>query len=326
MVAGSCLVALTALLAAAPQAAPVPKRSLLLATAVEPLRVDRLADALRTYLDGNRIEVRTAPAVASGDLRADLAATVQAGAGEDATTVLRIAPTTAEDIEIALSDLPSERTVIASIPRSIRDEDLYRTLALKVQGLLRAIEEQPAAPVPPADASETVAAASGRIDLQAGLTVLTFPLGDVIQEGALLRGHWALAETVRLGLGLRVLPAVQRKAGATDVRMRAVPLVASVERLWRGPRFEFATGLLVLSEVRHAEATAGQSRQGDWSFVLGGGVSFSFAIRLGRAVRLSLQAAAIGLPWSDRYRVGETTVLDATRLEIPVDLTLDVLM
>jgi hypothetical protein len=46
-------------------------------------------------------------------------------------------------------------------------------------------------------------------------------------------------------------------------------------------------------------------------------------LRLSRILRLTLHAAAIGLPWSSRYRVGDATVFDATRLEIPVDLTLD---
>jgi hypothetical protein len=156
--------------------------------------------------------------------------------------------------------------------------------------------------------------------------VVTFPLGDVTQEGALLRARWAVTEGTRLCAGLRLLPEAQRKSGTTDVRMRSVPLVASVERFWRGSRFDAAVGLLVLAEMRRAVASAGKAQQSDWDLVAGGGASLSFGVRLARAVRLSLQAAAIGLPWSARYQVGGATVFDATQLEVPVDLTLDVAM
>jgi hypothetical protein len=262
--------------------------------------------------------------VSSGDLRADLGASVEAGVGEKASAVLRIAPTADDAVEIALSDLPSQRTVITSIPRSERDEDLYRTLALKVQGLLRAtLEPPPPFPAPVAVAPEPARAASA-VDVQAGLTVLTFPLGDVTQEGVVLRGRWAATPAVRLGLGFRLLPSLARRSGAADVRMRSMPLVLGLERFWRGPRFEVAGGMLVLAEARHAEATAGQSTRGDWTFVPGGGFSLGLAVRLGQGVRLSLQAAAIGLPWSSRYRVDGVTVFDASRLEIPVDLALDI--
>ena len=316
------LVALTALLAVASPATAPAQRSVLVATAVEPLRVDKLADALRTYLDAARVEVRMAPAVSSGDLRADLAASLEAGAGEKATVVLRIATTSDGAVEIALSDLPSQRTVITSIPRSERDEDLYRTLALKVQGLLRVTEEQPAPAPSIAAAASPPAGGASAVDLQAGFTLLTFPLGDVTQEGVLLRARWAATPAIRLGLGFRVLPSLERRSAATDVRMRAIPLVAGLERCWRGSRFEVAGGLLVLAEARHAEATAGQATRGDWSFVLGGGFSLGLSVHLSEAVRLSLQAAAIGLPWSRRYQVDGATVFDASRLEIPVDLTL----
>jgi len=314
------LVALLTVLAAAPPPLPVAPRSVLVATAVEPLHVVKLADALRTYLDRERVEVRTAPAVASGDLRADLGALAQTGTGEQATTVLRISEAPADAVEIALCDLPSRRTVIATIPRSERDEDLYRTLALKVQGLLRVTEEQSApSPVPVAGTP-----AAGAVDVQAGFTMLTFPLGDVTQGGILVRGRWAVTPAVRLGLGLRALPSVERRSGTADVRMRAVPLVLGIERCWRMGRLELASGLLVLAETRYAEATAGKTTRSSWAFVPGGGLSLGLAVRLSQLVRLSVQAAAIGLPWSSRYQVEGATVLDASRLEIPIDLTLDV--
>jgi hypothetical protein len=316
------LVAVAAWLAVAAPA-PAGARSVLVATAVEPLRVDKLADALRTYLDFQRVEVRTAPAVVSGDLRADLGALAQAGAGEQATTVLRITSAFDHAVEIALTDLPSQRTIITTIPRSERDEDLYRTLALKVQGLLRVTEEQPTAmatvaAAPPASSEPSV------VDVQGGLTAVSFPLGDVTQAGFLLRPRWAMTPGLRLSLGARVMPAAERRAGGTDVRMRAVPLVAGIERCWRTSRLELAVGFVVLAEIRYAEATAGPATRSDWAFVPGAGPSLAFGIRLGRAVRLSLQAAAIGLPWSSRYRVDGATVLDASRLQLPVDLTLDV--
>jgi len=326
MVVGPSLLALAAFLATAARDPTATGKNILVATAVEPLRVEKLADALRTYLDQNRVEVRTSPAASSGDLRADVSATVQAGAGENAATVLRIAPTDSDTIEITLSDLPSERTLMASIPRSVRDEDLYRTLALKVQGMLRTLLEVPTPAAAVSTFSRTDPAQAAKADIQAGLTVLAFPRGDVTQEGALLRGRWALTEAWRLGLGLRLLPVILRESGPTNVRMRIVPLVASIERRWRSSRFEIAGGLVVLAEARHVEATEGKARTGDWGLVPGAGFSVAFAVRLSQSIRLALQAAAIGLPWSDRYQVDGNTVLDASQLEIPVDLTLDIAM
>lgn len=318
---GSLVAAAIWLAAAAP--APPGARTVLVATAVEPLRVDKLADALRTYLDARRVEVRTAPAVASDDLRADLGALAQAGAGEDATSVLRITSTPDDAVEIALTDLPSRRTIITTIPRSERDEDLYRTLALKVQGLLRVSEEQPPPPPAPPPAPSPAVEASA-VDVQGGFSVVSFPVGDVTQAGIVVRPRWAVTPALRVGLGLRVMPSLERQSGGTLVRMRAIPLVAGIEGCWRSSRFELAAGFVVLAETRYAEATAGPRTRSDWALVPGVGPSLGVALRLGRTVRLSLQAAAIGLPWSNRYRVDGVTVLDASRFQVPVDLALDV--
>src|SRR5512147_11674 len=98
MAPGGLVTVVLALLATAELPPEDAQRRVLLATAVEPLRANKLADALRTYLDASRIEVRLAPAVSSGDLRADLAATVQSGTGALATAVLRIALTPVDTV------------------------------------------------------------------------------------------------------------------------------------------------------------------------------------------------------------------------------------
>jgi len=190
--------------------------------------------------------------------------------------------------------------------------------------MLRTMLDAPTSGADVSTLSETDSPHAGRADLQAGLTVLAFPRGDVTPEGILLRGRLAMTPAWRLGLGLRLLPVILRESEPTNVRMRIVPLVASIEQRWRGSRLEIAGGLVVLAEVRHVEATAGKARRDDLGLVPGAGLSVSVAVRLSRSIRLALQAAAIGLPWSDRYQVDGNTVVDASQLEIPVDLTLDV--
>jgi hypothetical protein len=102
-----------------------------------PIDSQRLADAMRTYLSEFRVEVRTAPPGNQSDLRRELAETRQAGDAVRAIAVIRVASAHRDTIDIELIDRLTDKALLATIPRPRGDEDLYRSVALKVQALMR---------------------------------------------------------------------------------------------------------------------------------------------------------------------------------------------
>src|SRR3954469_8210558 len=124
--------------ARAEDAAPDVERPVLVVTATPPLDVERLADAVRAYLDELQVEVRAAPAPPAGELRGELAATARVGAAVRAWAVVRVADGAPGSVELEIVDRLTDKALLATVPRPRRDEDLYRAVALKVQALLRA--------------------------------------------------------------------------------------------------------------------------------------------------------------------------------------------
>ena len=122
-------------------------------TAAPPLDSQRLADALRTYLDEFGIRVQVAPATAGGDLRTQLDDARHLGESVRAVAVVRAEREVRGEIEVELYDLATDKALVAAVRRPARDEDLYRALALKVQAILRATfseargDLQPGSPV-----------------------------------------------------------------------------------------------------------------------------------------------------------------------------------
>ena len=107
-------------------------------TAAAPLDSQRLADALRTYLDEFGIHVQVAPATAGGDLRTQLDDARHLGESVRAVAVVRAERETRGEVEVELYDLATDKALVAAVRRPVRDEDLYRALALKIQAILRA--------------------------------------------------------------------------------------------------------------------------------------------------------------------------------------------
>ncbi len=98
----------------------------------------RLADALRVYLDEYGIRVQTRVAVDAVDLQARLDDARALGAAVRAVAVVRADHGAPGSVEIDLVDLATGKALVVSVPRPQRDEDLYRALALKIQAVLRA--------------------------------------------------------------------------------------------------------------------------------------------------------------------------------------------
>ncbi|HXU65267.1 MAG TPA: hypothetical protein VN962_26390, partial [Polyangia bacterium] len=108
-------------------------------TATGPVDAQRLSDALAVYLGEFGIDVQNAPADDAGDLRAHMASARRLGESVRAVAVIRAASDSPDAVEIELDDLTTHKTLIASIPKPPRDEDLYRTLALSA-GVVQAQE------------------------------------------------------------------------------------------------------------------------------------------------------------------------------------------
>ena len=108
--------------------ASVAEAAALRVSAEPPLSTQRLADTLRSYLDG--AEVTVTPAEGAGQAGEELPAEMGT-----VSITLRGSRGLGEDAEVVLVD--GEETILARLPGALRTEDLYRTAALKVQALLQ---------------------------------------------------------------------------------------------------------------------------------------------------------------------------------------------
>src|SRR5689334_5980756 len=69
-------------------------------TAAPPVDAARLAETLRPYLDDSAVEVRVAPAVAPGDLRAELAGLRATGVDLRALAAIQVSQAGSRELEI----------------------------------------------------------------------------------------------------------------------------------------------------------------------------------------------------------------------------------
>src|SRR5581483_3216657 len=200
-------------------AAPADAPLTVVVTAEPPVDAERLADAVRAYLDehGIEVQVRGAEAGAAGDLRRQLAEARRIGEAVRALAVMRASAGAAGRIEIELVDLATDKALVAEVARPPRDEDLYRTLALKIQALLRAtLSEAPerlaatppllglVAP-PPRPPAAPPAPGSRRLALETGYTLLAFPLAPLTLHGLAVSVALAPRPWLELALGSAAL-------------------------------------------------------------------------------------------------------------------------
>ena len=84
----------------------------------------RLADALRVYLDEYGIRVQTRVAADAADLQARLDDARALGTAVRAVAVVRAEHGAPGSVEIDLVDLATGKALVVSVPRPQRDEDL----------------------------------------------------------------------------------------------------------------------------------------------------------------------------------------------------------
>jgi hypothetical protein len=316
-------------------------------TTAPPLDAERLADALRVYLDEFGIRVQTEAAAEASDLRTRLDDARALGEAVRAVAVVRVERGAPGSVELELIDLATQKALIVSVPRPARDEDLYRALALKIQAVLRAtlsearaaldpssslgrlVAEGGASGSPPASASTSASTwttpGPGRLGVDAGYTLVSFPIDGPRFEGAAFRAWWLATPGFELGLGAAALSSVTASSAGVDARAKLFPVRA-------GGRLRFERG--------RADLLVGPCAEMAWFWVQAS--SASIPVRSTRNVMFSLgaeaearvgiltstwlfaRATALGVLNGERYDVAGTPLYDTSRLQLGVTLGLGI--
>ena len=236
-------------------------------TAAAPLDSQRLADALRTYLDEFGIRVEVAPATAGGDLRTQLDDARHLGESVRAVAVVRAERETRGEVEVELYDLATDKALVAAVRGPARDEDLYRALALKIQAILRATfseargELQPGSPVgrllasndsgtapatsdhrpETANATATVSAPDSivterpdrqthpatHLALATGYAIVSFPVGGLVLQGVEVNGVVLPRPWLALTLGSAALGSAHAAGSGVVADLSVIPVSAA---------------------------------------------------------------------------------------------------
>ena len=309
-------------------------------TAAPPLDSQRLADALRTYLDEFGIRVLVAPATAGGDLRTQLDDARHLGESARAVAVVRAERETRGEIEVELYDLATDKALVAAVRRPVRDEDLYRALALKVQAILRATfseargDLQPGSPVGrllaanEAAATVSVSASIGperaprpaHLALATGYTIVSFPVGGLVLQGVEVNGVVLPRPWLELTLGTAALGPVSAAGGGVDAVMSIIPVSAAAlvrvakqrMELLFGPSAELAFASV---SSRSTSTSALPVLPSTHDVIVGLGGEAEARLRAWETTWIFARVSALGV-LGERYDVSGTPILDASLFQL----------
>jgi hypothetical protein len=317
-------------------------------TAAPPIDGQRLADALRAYLDGFGIRIENAAPGEWGDLRRQLAEARRIGQAVRAVAVVRAQKGDGGDdpasdvgdgdggggdargtIEIEIVDLATEKVLIAQVPRPRRDEDLYRALALKIQATLRlTLSEAPERLGPRVAMTRLARSGSDGIEreppvdspvalsLETGYQLFSFPLAGVQLQGLAVALALAVRPWLELTLGGSVLDSVRAEGAGVVAVGTVVPLVAAARvRAARG-RFEGLAGPAVgLAYVEIVPSSPTVSVTVQRHLVPALGVEVEGRLRLRPAAWLYGRVAGMGVLLGERYRAEGQVLVDTSRFQ-----------
>ena len=299
-------------------------------TSAPPLDTQRLADALRVYLNEFGIEIEVAAPDEADDLRQRIADARRLGESVRAVAVIRAEPGMPDEVEIELTDLATDKTLIATTPKAARDADLYRTLALKIQAILRATLSEArdtldprsavgrlGAEAPPPAPPPSPARTPGPLALQAGYDALSLTASGVVLQGLGLSVTYSLPRRLDISVGTGVLSAAHVSSGAVDAVASLIPVTAGVRARWRKGRLEVAAGPVAelgVTSVTGISASVPVRSSRDILLALGADAQMSLAIS-GPAWGY-VRAGAYGVLEGPRYDVEGVPVLDTSRLQI----------
>jgi len=301
-------------------------------TTAPPLDAQRLADALGVYLGEFGIAVDVAPPDAAGDLEHRIAGARRLGESVRAVAVIHAQRGTPDEVDIELTDLATDKTLIAGMPRSTRDEDLYRTLALKVQAMLRATLSEGRASFTPGSAvgrlvSEPPPAAPasptpGALQLQAGYGAFSFAPGALLQ-GLAITGTYSAGSRIDLALSTALLTSTHVSSAGLDAVASLVPVLVSVRFRWRRDRLALSAGPgaeLGVTSVTAISQTVRSSRD----ILVALGAEGELSLRIKGPAWTYLRACAFGVIDGPRYDIEGVPVLDTSRLQVSMSAGLGV--
>ncbi|MDB4967826.1 MAG: hypothetical protein JWN44_3515 [Myxococcales bacterium] len=300
------------------------ERPRVVVTAVAPVDADRLAEAMRAYLDEFAVDVVTAAASTDTELRAQLDATKATGADVRAVAAIRVADARAGTVEIALVDRLSGKALIATLARPPRDEDLYRAVALKVQALLRSSlyerHETLATEAPELNrlvAAPVAPARPRRWSLDAGYALVSFPLDGIVEHGVAIDARVALGRLFEVALGAEIVAPAHASRQEVAGVLFAVPITArggvhGSRGRWQGAVAAVAELLIVSLEASSASAVV----RSDRTVAPGFGAELTGQVRLVSALSLFVRGSAIGLVDGPRYLVRSAPIFDVSRLQV----------
>jgi hypothetical protein len=312
----------------AAEAGVILDRPIVVVTAAAPLDAQRLADALRAYLDELQVDVRTAPAAPGGDLRGQLAASAGIGAAARAWAVVRIADAAPGSAEIELVDRLTGKALVTSVPRPRRDEDLYRAVALKVQALLGATLAEPSPQVSSSPVLSRLAEASApaaragdrRFALETSFAFVAFPGERRSQQGVAVALARRFRERFELALGTEALSAIEARAGAVSASVSRVPLSLAARVVVRGGRWEGVVGLVGEAALVSIETSSPTlTVRSGWSVSPAVGGQAGARLRLGQWAWAGARASALGVIVGQHFTAQGHPLVSVAGLQVGVE-------
>ena len=317
---GACVALLLAVLSQ-----PVDR---IVVTTAGPLDAQRLSDALHVYLDEFGIAIDSGPAAEGQDLRQRMAAARLLGETVRAVAVLRAEGDSRDTVEIELDDLTTHKTLIASVPKPPRDEDLYRTLALKIQALLRATLSEARQTLDPRSAAgrlaaearppiDTSAALDGRLALEAGYQALSLTAAGALLQGLSAVASWRVGHRFDLALGTAALSTVRISRDGVDAVAEIVPLFVAARARWRWQRVELLAGPAgeaALASVTTVSATLPVRSPRNLLFALG--IEGELRVAVGGPFELFARGDVFAVLDAPSYDVSGMSILDTSRLHL----------
>jgi hypothetical protein len=299
-------------------------------TTAPSMDAQRLADALRVYLDEFGIRVETRAAADGTDLRARLDEARRLGEAVRAIAVVRAEHGARGVVEIELIDLATDKALVVSVPRPERDEDLYRALALKIQAVLRATLSEAKAGLDPRSSLGRLVADGGGgaapespspprvpVALDVGYGVVSFPDGGPLFGGLAIRAALRPRRTLELSLGTAALASASASSGTVDATATIIPVSAAVRRPFSMGRMQLFVGPcadVTFIKVSAASTTTPVRSRRNVMVAVGGEADARIAV-LGSAW-LFARAAALGVINGERYDVAGAPVFDTSRLQL----------
>ena len=298
-------------------------------TTAPPLDTQRLADALRVYLGEFGISVEIAAPDQTADLRQRFADARRLGESVRAVAVIHAEPGTPDEVEIELTDLATDKTLLATMPRAARDADLYRTLALKIQAILRAtlseartsLDPQSAvgrlvSEPPPAEAAEDHP--PGPLEVEAGYHALSLSASGIVLQGLAISATYSLPRRLDLTLGTAVFGSTHVSSGGVDAVASVVPVFAGVRARWRKARVELSAG--PVAEVAVTSVTAISMivpvNPGSRDILVALGAETEMRLKIEGPAWAYLRVSGLGVLAGPRYEIEGVAVLDTSRLQM----------